>query len=192
MPWSPEKIPVYLRRTPEQQAADDALQARLKSAYGPGVRPNPTERHLMRARAVELSARAQLEHAQTDPHAKELHVTTARAQLAEARADQGYYLEAAEIHPDEQHCQRYRQIAEAIDRPDDDECGCQPERIQTVKEGKPVTVTIHAENVDAMVFDPRTRRLQGLHRCRCGAMNVKAIGPEHNRRIEASRRRPNG
>lgn len=183
------RIPVWLRRTPEQQAGDDALQARLKSAYGPGIHPSADERHLMRAVAVELSARAQLEHLDRMRNPDPLHVEVARAQLAEARADQGHFTEAAGIHPDTEQCARYAAIAAAIERPDDDECGCEPERVQTVREGKPVTVTIPAENVDAMVYDLRYKKLNHLHRCRCGAMNVKTANAEHQKRIEASRRR---
>lgn len=191
MPWSPDKIPKWLRRTPEQQTADVALQERLKSAYGPGIHPSATERHLMRAVAVERSARAQLEHLETLPNPNSLHVTTARAQLAEARADQGHYLEAAEIHPDEQHCERYRAIAAAIERPDNDECDCQPQQVKTVRDGQPVTVTIPHENVDEMVMDPRSNKLMPLHRCtHCGEMNVKPARPEHQKRIDASRRKP--
>lgn len=184
MPWDPSKIPIWLRRTPEQQAADDALQARLKSAYGPGIHPSADERHLMRAVAVELSARAQLEHLDTMRSPDPLHVEVARAQLAEARADQGHFTEAAGIHPDPEQCARYEAIAAAIERPDDDECGCEPETAQTVREGKPVTVTIHPENIDLMVFDLRHHKLMPLHRCQCGALNVKPANQRLQKRLD--------
>lgn len=185
MTWDASKIPRWLRRTPEQQKADDALQARLRSAYGPGIRPTSTERHLMRARAVELSARAQLEHAQTDPHAKELHIVSARAQLAEARAAQGHFTEAAEIHPDERHCKRYTAIAAAVERPDDETCDCPAEtRVPHPADGK--TITIQNQNVDEIVFSRKHNRLMPLIACTdrdCGHMNVRPAPQALQRRL---------
>ena len=171
MTWSPDKIPIWLRRTPEQQASDDALQLRLKTAYGPGSRPNPTERHLMRARAVELSARAQLNHLKDLPDADPKQVETASAQLAEARAAQGHYVEASKIHPSPEHAARFSAIAAAVLRPDDDACGCQDERAIHSVTGKQVVIPV--ENIDEMVFDPRYGKLLPLVVCRaCGHANV--------------------
>nr|AUN37438.1 hypothetical protein [uncultured bacterium] len=88
MTWTPDKIPIWLRRTPEQQEKDRAYQDQLRTAQGPGRRPSPTERHLLRASAVRISAEAHLTHLQSDPHAAPEHIRQAAGQLAEAMADQ--------------------------------------------------------------------------------------------------------
>src|SRR6185369_4629598 len=123
MTFDPNKIPIWLRRTEAQQEKDRALQAQLKQAMGPGIRPNPTEQHLLRANAVRVSAEAHLQHLRELRNPKPEHVTGAEAQLAEALAMQGDYQAAAELHPHPEHAARFRAIAEAIER-DDDEPAC--------------------------------------------------------------------
>src|SRR5690349_13491537 len=125
MTFDPDKIPKWLRRTPEQQAQDDAYQERLRTAKGPHARPTPTEAHLLRAAAVRLSAEAQLEHLINQPDPKAEHIETALAQLAEAVAMQGDFAAAAELHPVTEHAARYQAIAEAIERDDNEPpCDC--------------------------------------------------------------------
>lgn len=181
MTWDPSKIPVWLRRTPEQQAADDRLQNRLRQTYGPGLRLTPTERHLQRAVAVERSARAHLTHLVDAPGADPNHVRNAAAQLAEARAMQGHFNQASAIHPDERMAKRYAQIAEAIERPDDETCECEPERV-TLPDGK--TAVIQNENIDEMVFSRQHGKLVGLHRCKCGSLNAKPPGTVLQKRLD--------
>lgn len=181
MPWSPDKIPKWLQRTPEQQAADDRLQQRLRQTYGPGLRLTPTERHLQRAVAVERSAVAQLNHLATDENADPKHIQGAAAQLADARAAQGHYAEAAAIHPDPQHAARFLAIHDAIERPDDDTCDCQPETVRT-PDGK--QVTIQNENIDEMIFSRKHgNRLVSLIQCKCGNLNAKPAPPALQRRL---------
>lgn len=175
--FDPEKIPIWLRRTPAQQAADQKLQDELRAAQGPGARPNPTEQHLLRAAAVRRSAEAQLQQLSQDPDADPLHVQTARAQLAEALAMQGHFAEAAEIHPDEQHSKRYRRIIRAIDKDDNaPTCNCKVTQ-ENDANGKQVLVT--GEHISEMVFSPKHNRMMPLLSCsRCGGMNVKPA-PQH-------------
>lgn len=178
MAFDPEKIPVWLRRTPEQQAQDAALQDRLRQASGPGIRPNPTERYLLRAAAVERSAQAHLDHLHIRPHVDLKHVKAASAQLAEAWAMQGRFSEAAELHPNPERSQRFQRIAEAIERPDDDPgCKCPVERqADPAQNGRMVTIT--PNNITEIVYSPKHRRLMPLVECRCGDANVKAA-PSH-------------
>lgn len=172
------KIPIWLRRTPEQKAKDDALQETLRSAYGPGVHPNPTERHLMRAAAVARSAQAHLEHLRHRPNTHPEQVSAASAQLAEAWAMQGKYSEAADLHPSPDHAERFRAIAAAIERPDDDAgCNCKIERAQDPARGNK-QMTISPSHISEIVFSPKHGKLMPLVVCKCGDMNVKAA-PAH-------------
>lgn len=179
MSFNPDKIPVWLHRTPEQQAADTALQDRLRQAQGPGRRPNPTEARLIQAAAIKRSAEAQLNNLRLDPDAKLLHIETAEAQLAEALAMEGRYVEAAELHPDLEHAERFQRIAEAIDRDDDAptcECKVKPEVNELT--GKPVIIT--GEHISEMVFSKKHGRMTPLLVCSgCGGMQVKPTAPQH-------------
>jgi hypothetical protein len=176
--FDPNKIPIWLRRTPEQQAGDRAYQDELRSAQGPGMRPNPTEQHLLRAAAVRRSAEAQLRQLRLDKNPDPVHVEAAEAQLAEALAMQGHYAEAAELHPEPEHAERYAAIAAAIDRPDDaPTCNCKVESANNEILGQPVIIT--GEHVSEMVFSPKHRRMMPLVACaNCPGMNVKPA-PEH-------------
>jgi hypothetical protein len=181
-PKTPDEIkqglPIWLKRTPAQEAGDRALQDRLRQAAGPGVHPNPTERHLLRAAAVERSARAHLEHLRVRPHTDPAHVKNAEAQLAEAWASQGKYSEAAELHPSPAHAARFAAIAAAIERDDDAPgCGCPIEREKDPAQGGR-EVTIPPDNIDEIIYSPKHRKLMPLVVCKCGDMNVKAA-PAH-------------
>lgn len=181
MIWDPEKIPVWLRRTPEQQAADQALQARLKQAYGPGVHPSPTERHLMRADMVERSAKAHLEHLST-VDAPDHQLYTAKGQLAEAWAMKGQFREAAELHPSKEHSDHFNAIADAIERDDSESCECIPETVRHPVDGK--VITLDPTHIEQMVFSGKHRRLMPVVKCPCGFRNVTHAPAHVQRRID--------
>jgi hypothetical protein len=187
MPWDPNKIPIWLRRTPAQQAADRAYQDLLRSAQGPGMRPNPTEQRLLRAAAVKRSASAQLEELQRDRNPNPAHIETAQAQLADALAMEGQYAEAAALHPKPEHAARFRKIAHAIDRPDDEPtCHCTGEAQTDPGTGE--THVITGEHISEMVFSPKHGRMMPLVACaRCGGMNVKPAPQHLEERIRAVR-----
>lgn len=178
MPFDSNNIPIWLRRTPEQQAADQKLQDDLRSAQGPGARPNPTEQHLLRAAAVRRSAEAQLQQLLQDPNADPIHIQTAEAQLAEALAMQGHFVDAAAIHPDEQHRKRYQRIIRAIDKDDNaPTCKCKATHEKDPTSGNQVLVT--GEHISEMVFSPKHESLMPLLACsKCQGMNVKPA-PQH-------------
>lgn len=179
MVFDHNRIPIWLRRTPEQQAQDAALQDPLRQAAGPGIRPNPTERHLLRAAAVERSAQAHLKHLRVRPHTDPSHVRNAEAQLAEAWAAQGKYSEAAELHPTSDHAARFAAIAAAIERDDDaPRCDCPIERVaDPAQNGR--MVTLNADHVSEIVFSRKHNQLMPLISCAaCGDLNVKAA-PSH-------------
>lgn len=193
MTWSQDKIPRWLRRTPEQQAADQKLQDDLRSAQGPGMRPNPTERHLLRAAAVRLSAEAQLQQLTLDPNPNPVHIEAAEAQLAEALAMEGRYTEAAELHPKQEHADRFAAIAQAIDRDDDEPtCQCKVKTGQNEVLGQPVIIT--GEHISEMVFSQKHQRMMPLLVCShsgCGGMNVKPAPQHLIERIERVRQEHN-
>lgn len=181
MTFDPEKIPIWLRRNEEQQAQDRAFQDKLRSARGPGIRPNRIEAHLLRADAVARSATAQLEELRHSPNPDPLHVSTAEAQLAEALAAQGRFSEAAEIHPQPEQAERLAAIAEAVDRDDADEpCHCEVK----IHEGRPISPEIVSE----MVFSAKHQKLMPLVVCTaCGDMNVKPAPIHLETRIQGIR-----
>lgn len=173
MTFDPEKIPIWLRRTPEQQAADQALQERLRQAQGPGRRPSRLEAQLIRAEAIKQSATAHLRHLYSDPEANPAHVITAEAQLADALAMEGNFRSAAVLHPNDEQSARYEAIAEAVERDDDERCNCP---ITTVPDpaASNRTITLVPDTIDEIVFSAKHRKLMPLVRCtQCGDMNVR-------------------
>jgi hypothetical protein len=178
MSFDPEKIPVWLRRTSEQQAQDVAYQKRLRQAQGPGRRPSRTEAHLLRAEAVRRSAEAQLEHLRRQPDPAPEHVATAAAQLAEALAAQGHFSDAATLHPQSEQAKRYQAIASAIERDDTEPpCPCPADNRTDEASGRPILLP--TENITEMVFSLRHNRLMPVVQClHCGDMNVKPA-PAH-------------
>lgn len=183
MPFDPEKIPKWLRRTPEQKAQDVALQERLKNAMGPGARPNPTERRLIQAQATWTAASAQFEHLSQleNPDPEQLRST--QAQMAEALAMQGNYGEAAELHPDPEHATRLRAIDNAVNRDDNDpSCDCPIEQKHSGKSNQ--TIALPNENVVEMIYSTKHRKMMPLVVCRhCGDMNVKPATEAQDTRL---------
>lgn len=177
-PFDASKIPIWLRRTPAQQEQDRALQDSLRSAQGPGRRPNPTEAHLIRAAAVKRAAEAELRQLRRDRSPDPRHLEGASARFAEALAAEGRYAEAAEIHPNAPHAERFQQIAEAIERDDDaPRCECEAKQERDPATGQ--TVVLASEIISEMVFSPKHNKLMPLVLCTaCGDMNVKAA-PAH-------------
>lgn len=175
--FDPEKIPIWLRRTPEQLAQDRAYQDQLRQAQGPGRRANPLEQRLIRAAAIKRSTTAQLEHLRRRRNPNPLHIETAQAQLAEALAMEGNYADAAALHPDPPHAERFQMIAEAIERDDEAHCECPIE--QKIDPGTNQPVMMAPNRIDEFVVSHKhNRRLMPLVICQCGDANVKAA-PTH-------------
>ncbi len=172
------KIPIWLRRTPAQQADDRALQERLRTAQGPGRRQTPTEAHLIRAAAVKRAAEAELEQLNRDENPNPLHIENALKQLADAVAAEGNFIQASEMHPDPVQAERYQKIAEAIERDDGDPgCNCEAKQGNDPATGQNVVMT--PEIISELVFSPKHDKLMPLVLCAaCGDMNVKAA-PAH-------------
>lgn len=186
-PFDKNKIPIWLRRTPEQQAQDDRYQEELKQALGPGRRPNPTEARLLRAAAVRRAAEAQLQHLVGLENPDPLHLKTAEAQLADALAEQGHYSDAAELHPSAEHAERYRAIAAAIDRPDDEQgCQCELQNVLDPQTNRPIL--LQNEIVSEYIFSPKHGRLMPVVQCvKCGDMNVKPAPAHLTQRLQGVR-----
>lgn len=192
MPFDDSKIPIWLRRTPEQQAADQAYQEQLRSAQGPGRRPNPLERQLIQAAAIKRAAAAELEQLRIDPEPDSHHLAHAEARMAEALAMEGNFPAAAELHPDPEHTARFEAIAAAIERDDNERCNCPIQTATDPVTGQPIT--IYPDVIEEMVLSPKHgNKLVPVVRCTaCGDLNVKETAPQHLiERLDAVRQQHN-
>lgn len=149
-----------------------ALQESLRTARG-RVHHTPEERQLLRARAIEIAALANLA---VDDRPE------VRAQLADAWADQGRFDEAAKIHPNVDRQRRYTEIAQAIERDDDETCPCEDQTVMDVTQNK--NVVVYAQNIDKMVYSRKHRKLMPLVRCACGDLNVRPAPVHLQRRLD--------
>ena len=188
MPWSPEQIPIWLRRTPEQLAQDRALQDRLRSARGPGRHPNPTERRLLRGQALERLATAALRHLILEAqNPKPEHIEHAKAQLADAWAMMGRYEDAAALQPDPVWKARYAAIATALEHPEEHCDDALTERVKDPISGR--MLTIQNRNVDEIVISQQHgNKLMPLIRCtKCGRLTVAPAPPALAKRLKELR-----
>lgn len=159
-------LPAFLRRTPEQVAADEAVQSEMRQALHGRVTRNAQERVVSRGIELEQSVLATLEHNQSD------HMVS---KLAEALAMQGKYDRAAVIEPSEEKTLEYQAIAEAIERDDSETCDCPQITIETDPQSRK-EIRLPSQNVKAMIFSLRHQRLMPLIACeKCGDLQVASL-----------------
>jgi tRNA nucleotidyltransferase/poly(A) polymerase len=171
-----KNLPPFLQVTEEQIAISRQIQERAKQAMYGRVKANQEEARLIRGITTERFVRAQLEILAVHPARKgkaEL-IRRHQARLADAYADQGRYAEAAKTHPVKKRAREYAAIQKAIDRPDDESCGC-PELKEVKDPATGATLQIPQQNKIEDVFSPKHGRMMPLVRCSCGDLNAKAL-----------------
>jgi hypothetical protein len=91
--------------------------------------------------------------------------------LAEALAMQGKFRDAAAVSPQKTMAKHYESIAEAIERDDDEECGCPELKKRTLKSGQEVVVP--RRHIAQRVFSAKHGRLVELEACECGSLQAR-------------------
>jgi hypothetical protein len=179
-------LPEFLRITDAQREVSDRIQAQVQQAMRGRVQASRQEARLIRGLQGEESARATLEVLFSERRRKGRAeaIKAQLARLADSYADQGRYAEAADTHPDTKRAKQYREIHDAIERPDDEGCNCQSEDARDPTSGK--TLRIPLENAIEEVFSHKHNRIMPLIRCnKCGKLNVKPLPEVLARRTAA-------
>jgi len=159
------------------QVLEQAEQMRadlIQRANSPFARMSPQEQ--TRARAFKISEELQndldiiseqIARGEATHELKAAQFTIA-SQLAEQLAITGNYERAYEIDPREEYRAEYRGILEAINRDDEESCGCPPGRTF----------------VKADVFSLKHGRTVTLIKCQCGYLNARPITAELSKQRE--------
>lgn len=130
-----ETLPTFLRRTPEQIAAEKARQDAIHAAQMKGARLNRSERMLSRAALAEKAIRANL--AEISATQQPIVWRETMVQLAETLAEQGRFEEAARAAHDGGNSDlyfEYLRLEAAVWRSDRDECACDASHEYTLRE----------------------------------------------------------
>jgi len=162
-----ESLPDFLKRTPEQLAAEESRQTILRDLAAKGAVQSPAEMQVGHAMAAETAIRANLAAIDKTEHPDAYAQT--QLQLAEVLAEQGKFTEAGDLDP------QYKTLMEAVDIDDDHKCECVGEKVQTRNErGEPITVEIPTEFVAQEVFSEKHGKIVPLVVCsKCGLANAK-------------------
>lgn len=166
---------------PKREAEDARLQE-IRRASHTRSKLTEEERLVARGMALEEIARANLatqlevREAGNNRRAKGgatlTMVDQESARLAEALAMQGKYREAAEVHPWKTVGNQYAEVADAIERDDDDECDCPPTKKRKLKSGQEVEAP--QRFIKRRVFSPTHGKLVELEACAgCGFLNAR-------------------
>jgi hypothetical protein len=163
---------------PKREAEDARLQE-IRRASHTRSKLTEEERLVSRGMALEEIARANIElmgerreqgfNRRAWGGATVDMVEEEQVKLAEALSMQGRYREAATVHPRKTVANEYEAIAEAIERDDDEECGCRPKK--AILKGKEIEVP--RQYVKRRVFSPKHGKLVELEACPCGHMNAR-------------------
>lgn len=160
------KFPVWLRGTPEDQAAEAQRQAALRASFS-RAKLTEEEQLIGRGHLLEETARGNIEAAADNAEVRQL----AEAHLAEALAMQGRYHEAAEASPKRR--QEYEAIGAALEMDDSEKCDC-PD----------VATGLTPRFERARIFSPIHGQVVSLVECQtCGHVNARPI----NSRLLVSR-----
>jgi hypothetical protein len=156
--------------SPEQQKAESERQAQAMAAHS-RARMTEAERLVGRGALLEQTARGNLEQS-FGVKGKEEERRLAKSQLAESLAMQGRYAEAAEVHPDKEQRKYYRDIAVAIEKPDDEKCDCGDRRAKM--NDTELSITPRFER--ARIFSPVHNDVVSLVECsKCGHWNARPL-----------------
>lgn len=151
---------------------DEKVQEMRRASY---TRANLTEaeRLVSRGKTLEDTALANLSAAVRDGNEEQAQLE--RWHLADALAMSGDLDGAIQIHPLEVERERLIAEKEAIDRPDDEMCSCQPQRANL----NGVEIEVPNTHISKMIFSPKHGDLVGLEVCACGAMNARPVTGVH-------------
>lgn len=148
-------LPKWLNRS-DAELAEEARVQDERRAGNTRAHLTDAERLVSRGALLEQAARGNLAAGSPD----------AMAQLAEALAMQGRYGEAAEHHPDPETANYYRRIVDAIERDDDERCGC----ADTETEELTITPRFNAKTI----YSQKHRNAVALIQCvKCGDLNAR-------------------
>lgn len=147
---------------------DEKVQEMRRASY---TRANLTEAERLIGRATTLqdTALANLQAAVRDGNEEQAQLE--RWHLADALAMSGDLEGASHIHPIKEERDRLKAEQEAIDRPDDEMCECQPQRANL--DG--VDIEVPTTHIAKMIYSPKHGDLVGLEVCACGAMNARPV-----------------
>lgn len=160
-------FPVWLKGTPEQQAAESQRQDLLRASFT-RARQTESERLIGRGALLEATARGNLEAAGGNEEARIL----AQSQMADAIAMQGRFSEAAGIHPDPVRQEHFQNIVAAIQMPDDEKCDCEDTKSQ-IGDSK-IAITPRFER--AVIYSPVHQGTVSLVECSvCHHMNARPL-----------------
>jgi hypothetical protein len=161
------EFPVWLKGSPEQQAADAEAQEIARASFGRG-HLSEAERLVGRGKLLEATARGNLKASGRHKEPRKL----AESQLADALAMQGKYSEAAETHPDPERTKYFQRIIAALEMPDDKKCHCKDTTAKI--DDQNIAVTPRFER--AKIFSPIHRELVSLVECsKCGHLNARPL-----------------
>lgn len=146
---------------------DEKVQEMRRASF---TRANLTEveRLVSRGKVLEDTALANLSAAVRNGNEEQAQIE--RWHLADALAMSGDLEGAIQIHPIEQERERLQAEKEAIDRPDDEMCDCQPERANL----NGVDIEVPTTHVAKMIYSQKHGGLVGLEVCdKCGLLNAR-------------------
>jgi hypothetical protein len=167
------KIPVWLARS-EAQVEEDEREQGLRRASFTRAKLTEAERLVSRGKLLEATHKANLETALADGN--EERVIFGRANLAEAKAMYGDYTGASVVHPDPERQTHFRNLQKAIDKPDDKDCRCKPDRAKF----NDVEIEIPLTKIERMIYSPLHGDVVGLEVCnKCGARNARLVRGVH-------------
>lgn len=148
---------------------DEKVQEMRRASF---TRANLTEveRLVSRGKVLEDTALANLSAAVRNGNEEQAQIE--RWHLADALAMSGDLEGAIQIHPIEQERERLQAEKEAIDRPDDETCACQPERANL----NGVDIDVPTKHVAKMIYSKKHGDVVGLEVCdKCGGTNARPV-----------------
>lgn len=189
-----QTLPPFLVRTLEEVEQDEEAQRLLRASFT-RAKMTPAERLISRGAQIEEIARSnirRMEGVREEGNNKRRKggatlemLERERMALAEGLAMQGLYREAASEHPHKTRAKDFLEVAEAVERPDEEECGCSErheERFQTGHEVKVREVTEPGKHTRPLpkyqtlrlVYSREHGRAVRLERCpRCEFVNAR-------------------
>jgi hypothetical protein len=174
-------LPTFLHRSQSQIDEERHRQERMRRDLNlKGARQTPAEMAYARSFELENTIRGNLEQIDREKHPDVYNETL--LQLAEVKAEQGSFAEAADIAEgtgDLVIANEYRAKHEAIYLDDGVSCACDTQTVNVQSRGlrgEPITETVEVPNefVAQEVYSQKHGRIMPLVKCaHCGTMNVR-------------------
>jgi hypothetical protein len=162
------QFPVWLKGTSAEQKAEAERQALAMAAHS-RAKLSDAERLVGRGQLLEQTARENLALSKRRNRAARV---LAQNQLADALAMQGRYAEAAEMHTDRHRRKYFRDVKKALEKPDDEKCGC-PDRKAEVS-GQQIAITPRYEV--EKIYSPIHGELVSVVKCsKCEHLNARPL-----------------